>query len=326
MMNRYCEYGWSKAAICSKWGLSMHRFHGLGQFVAEEKKPRRIQVTAITESEKQQVIAYALSHTELNHREMSYRMIDEDVAYMSPSSVYRILRENNLLNRRDRKDKSHQWSPHDPVNAPDEVWQTDLLCILYRGRYYYCLSCIDVFSRFVVHQELCLSMTGHTIGEATRRAFQRTGKTPNIIQSDNGSCYISSEYRTLLSRAQVEHRRIHPHCPNENAEIERYHRTVRELVDPGDADDFHELNELIKERMDYYNYIRYHSAIGYITPYAQYTGKADKIIKARKQKLEKARKKRIKENIIRSINQPNTQMSKVARVPNQIFSKCAVFG
>lgn len=312
MMNRYCEYGWSKAAICRKWGLSLHRFQGLSHFVTEKKTNRRLQVTAITEREKQQVIDYALSHTELNHREMSYRMIDENVAFMSPSSVYRILRENNLLNRRDRKDKNHQWTPHDLVNAPDEVWQTDLFCILYRCRYYYCFSYIDVFSRFVVHQELCLAMTGHTIGEATLRAFERTGKTPNIIQSDNGSCYISSEYRTLLSRAQVEHRRIHPHCPNENAEIERDHRTVRELVDPGDAVDFRELNELIKERMNDYNYTRYHSAIGYGPPAAKYTGKAEKIIAERKRKLEKARKKRIQENIIRFVNKPNIQMSKAA--------------
>lgn len=312
MLNRYCHYGWSKQAICRKWGLSMHRFHGLGTFSAEKKNNHRIQVTAITEVEKQQVIDYALSHTELNHREMSYRMIDEDVAYMSPSSVYRILRENNLLNRRKEKGETNQWNPHDPVNAPDEVWQTDLLCILYRGRYYYCLSYIDVFSRFVVHQELCLSMTGYTIGEATHRAFEQTGKTPKIIQSDNGSCYISSEYRTLLSRAQVEHRRIHPHCPNENAEVERYHRTLRELVDPGDANDFQELNELIKERIDYYNYTRYHSAIGYVTPYVKYTGKAEKIIEERKRKLEKARKKRIEENIIRFVNQPGTQVPKAA--------------
>lgn len=312
MMKRYCHYGWSKQAICRKWGLSMHRFRGLGVFATDKKNNHKMQVTAITEPEKQRVIEYALCHTELKHREMSYRMIDENVAFMSPSSVYRILRENNLLNRREVQGKTNEWSPHEPVNAPDEVWQTDLLCILYKGRYYYCLSYIDVFSRFVVYQELCLSMTGYTIREATHRAFGRTGKMPNVIQSDNGSCYISSEYRTLLSRAQVEHRRIHPACPNENAEIERYHRTLRELLDPGEANDFQELGKLVKERIDYYNYTRYHSAIGYVPPAAKYTGKAEKIIEERKRKLEKARKKRIEENIIRFVNQPGIQMPNAA--------------
>lgn len=312
MLTRYSHYGWSKSAICRKWGLSLHRFYGLAEYTVTKQTKPRFQLTAITDAEKQEVIVYALSHTELNHREMSYRMIDEDVAYMSASSVYRILCKNNLLSRREKRDRNNQWSPHEGVAEPDEVWQTDLLYILYRGRYYYSLSYIDVFSRFVVYQEICLSMTGDTIGEATRRAFEQTGKTPNIIQSDNGSCYISSEYRTLLSRTQVEHRRIHPHCPNENAEIERYHRTFRELVYPNDAGDFQELNELIKERIDYYNYTRYHSAIGYVTPEAKYTGKAEKIIEERKQKLEKAKKKRIQQNIIRFVNQPKIQMSKAA--------------
>jgi transposase InsO family protein len=312
MLTRYNRYGWSKQAICRKWGLSMHRFYGLDAFTLSRGNTRPVQVTAITETEKKRVIDYALSHTELNHREMSYRMIDEDVACMSPSSVYRILSENNLLNRREKRDKSTQWNPHEAVSEPDGLWQTDLLTMFYRGRHYYSLSYIDVFSRFVVYQETCLSMTGDTIGEATDRAFDQTGKIPNVIQSDNGSCYISSEYRTILSKAEVDHRRIHPHCPNENAEIERYHRTFRELVYPDDADDFQQLGELIKERIHYYNYTRYHSAIGYVTPAAKYTGKAEKILDERKQKLEKAKKQRIQENIIKFVNQPKTELSKAA--------------
>ena len=52
-----------------------------------------MQLNAITDEEKQQVILYALAHTGLNHREMAYRMLDEGIAFMSPSSVYRILRK-----------------------------------------------------------------------------------------------------------------------------------------------------------------------------------------------------------------------------------------
>ena len=42
--------------------------------------------------EKQAVVRYALEHPEIRHREMSWRMVDEDVAYLSASTVYRILR------------------------------------------------------------------------------------------------------------------------------------------------------------------------------------------------------------------------------------------
>ena len=60
---------------------------------------------------------------------------------------------------------------------------------------------------------------------------------------------------------EIEHRLIHPRCPNENAEIEKYHKSI-----------------------------------GYITPYAKYTGKAEKIFSERQKKLKRAKNRRIKEN------------------------------
>lgn len=296
MLERYSNYGWSKNDICRKWGLSVQMFYSLKKMTPKPDTLRRIQLNAITPKEKRAVISYALSHTELNHREMSYRMIDEDIAFMSPSSVYRILKENNLLVQRGKRGKPERWNPHERLTGPDQVWQTDLMSISYEKRDYYFLSYLDVYSRFVVYYKLLMSMTGDTIRAATREALLITNRTPNIIQSDNGSGYISSEFRNYLSKSEIEHRRIHPHCPNENAEIERYHRTVRDLVDPDDAKDFEHLNELIKERIDYYDYQRYHSAIGFVTPWSKYNGEADQILEARKHKLEKARKKRMKQN------------------------------
>ncbi len=37
--------------------------------------------------EKQAVLAFACKHPELRHRELAWRMVDEDVAYLSPSTV-----------------------------------------------------------------------------------------------------------------------------------------------------------------------------------------------------------------------------------------------
>lgn len=308
MLERYSKYGWSKRSICRKWDISVQRFYFLKKDCSQNNKTtRRIQLNTITDEEKRAVISYALAHTDYNHRELSYRMIDENIAFMSSSSVYRILRENNLLYRRGVREKPEKWNPHETLQHPDQVWQTDLMSIRYQGRDYYFLSYMDVYSRFIVYYKLCTSMTGNTIKEATREAFKITKKQPNIIQSDNGSCYISSEYRNYLAKSEINHHRIHPHCPNENAEIERYHRTVRELLDPGDAKDFNHLHELIKEQIDHYNCDRYHSAIGFITPYSKYCGQADKILADRKLKLKKAKKQRIKINFQIYLSKNNNQ-------------------
>lgn len=169
--------------------------------------------------------------------------------------------------------------------------------IRYHGRDFYLLTYFDVYSRYVVYQSICTSMTGDTIKETSEQALIETGKTPEIIQSDNGSCYISSEYRSFVSKNKIKHRYIHPHCPNENSEIERYHRTARELADTGSEDDFVQFEQIYKHQKEYYNNVRYHSAIGFVTPYAKYTGQADGILAERKKKLEKAKEKRFKQNI-----------------------------
>lgn len=298
MLNRYSHYGWSKSAICRKWEVSLKTLRPKPPCRPFVKYGNRIALNAITDQEKTAVKAYALDHTALNHREMAYRMLDENVAFMSPSSVYRILKDNNLLAIRDRKDSEPSiWDPHQHPGAADAIWQTDLMIIRWRGKDYFLLSYIDVYSRFIPHHRLLTSMTGDTITDATQTYLTECHRLPKHIQSDNGSGYISLEYRSCLSKSDIKHHRIHPYCPNENAEIERYHRTLRDLIDVEDAQDFDQLNQLIKDQIDYYNYTRYHSAIGFITPYAKYTGKAEAIFKEREQKLTHARNLRKQQNL-----------------------------
>ncbi len=177
------------------------------------------------------------------------------------------------------------------------------MVIDFKNRDYYSLTYFDVYSGFAVYNEICLCMTGDSIKQASKRAIETSGRKPKVIQSDNGSCYISTEYRSFITKSEIEHRRIHPHCPNENAEIERYHRTVRELIDPTEVDSFEALNELFKERIRYYNYERYHSSIGYVAPHDMYTGKAKDILESRKRKLQIAKEQRIRENMQRIQNQ-----------------------
>jgi transposase InsO family protein len=312
MLERYIHYGWTKSAICRKWDVSPQAFRSLKKSTPKTDRPRRTPLNTITDEEKQKVIDYALTHTELNHREMTFRMIDEDIAFMSTSSVYRILRQNRLLRRREAKERPAKWNPHAALSGPDEVWQTDLMVLRFRNSDYYLLSYFDVYSRFVVYYEVCLSMTGDSIRHASKRAVKQTGRKPKVIQSDNGSCYISSEYRSFIDKSGIEHRKIHPHCPNENGEIERCHRTLRELVDPLEVDDYTALLELVKERIRYYNFERYHSAIGYVTPYAKDSGKAEVILESRKRKLQKAKERRIKQNLERIENEKLFQHKKAA--------------
>jgi len=156
MLDRYSNYGWSKRDICSKWGVNIQRFYLHKKYTPQNDKTlRRIQLNTITDDEKQAVIGYALSNIRYNHRELSYRMIDENIAFMSSSSAYRILRENNLLSTRKSRSKPENWDPHEKPCEPDQIWQTDLMVITFGNRDYYFLSYMDIYSRFIVYYKLC---------------------------------------------------------------------------------------------------------------------------------------------------------------------------
>jgi transposase InsO family protein len=138
-------------------------------------------------------------------------------------------------------------------------------------------------------------MTGSTVADAFQDALQKTGLHPKL-QTDNGSPFISHEFHCVIAKAGIDHRFIHPHCPNENAEIERVNRTIKEGIDLVDAESFEHLQEIIKERIDFYNNKRYHSRIGFITPYTKYRGNPEKIFLERKERLERAKQNRIQFN------------------------------
>ncbi len=103
---------------------------------------------------------------------------------------------------------------------------------------YYLVNFIDEYSRYVVHSELMVSMDGRSVSQAALRALETLpmngeGKVREqpIIRSDNGSGYISGEFKGLLSHHGLTHHRIKPSGSEENGLVERFHRTVQEKMD-----------------------------------------------------------------------------------------------
>jgi transposase InsO family protein len=94
---------------------------------------------------------------------------------------------------------------------------------------------MDEYSRYVVHWELLPGMDGLQVSWAAQRAIDALPKAPDgkplappEIRSDNGSGYISREFRLVLAENGLGHQQIKPHCPEENGLMERAIRTLRE--------------------------------------------------------------------------------------------------
>jgi putative transposase len=248
--------------------------------------------------EKELIITYALKYPNLSHRFLTWKMIDEDVAYVSPSSVYRLLKAENLVCRRPEGHEKRYRTDEEKATKPDERWQTDIHYIKIKGRTYYLVSFIDEYSRYIVYQELLTSMDKMSVSLAAQAALDKTGVNgETVVQSDNAKSYLSRDFKMVLSQRGVGHNRIHPYCPEENGVIERWHRTLDEAYEGKEVENLFDGREVIDKIVRWYNEERLHSALNYLRPIDYYRGKPEKLLEERRRKLIQARQRRKEKNL-----------------------------
>lgn len=242
---------------------------------------------------------YALAHPQDGYRRLAWMMVDEDVAYVSASSVYKALKEADLLWRWKRPD-GMRYKRVPPPERPHERWHTDLMYLWVNGRWYFLVSVLDGYSRFIVHWELLLSMRAdETTAVVERAKAKHPGQSPEVV-TDNGSQFTSREFRQLVKALAMKHIRIRTQHPESNGLIERYHRSLREGLSDKELADSYEAQDAITGWVAYYNEERLHASLHYLPPAEYLLGDPEQRIAERRRKLADGRAFRRSENRRRS--------------------------
>jgi putative transposase len=271
----------------------------------KEKSPpiKPVQVFEALPEEKLAVTKYALEHPEIRHRELAWRMVDDDVAYLSPSTVYRILLAESLMNRHRGRVKRYR-EEQEKAAYPDHIWATDFMYLKVQDEQFFVVTYIDEYSRYLVHWEILSTVDATAISTSAQAALQTlpqasdgTSSIKPIIRSDNGSGYVSGEFAGLLSFHGLTHHRIKPHCPEENGVMERANRTLREKLDEHELTGREQAQEVLTSIIANYNNQRLHSSLGYKPPATYYRGNPEAVDDARALKLRQARHKRRQANL-----------------------------
>src|SRR2546422_3080430 len=76
--------------------------------------------------------------------------------------------------------------------------------------------------------------------------------------------------RSSFANCCVASVRTSPFYPQSNGKIERWHQSLKgECIRPGVPLSIDDARRLVGRYVDYYNRVRHHSAIGYVTPLAK---------------------------------------------------------
>jgi len=299
-LNKSTFYNWYK--VYSEEGID-----GL----APSKRTSNKQWNSIPQEEKNLIVELALDYPHLSSRELAYKLTEEQQIFISESSVYRILKARGLITA----------PSHILLSAADEftnktgfvhqMWQTDFTYFKILGwGWYYLSTVLDDFSRYIVHWELCEGMkvqdVKRTVDRAIIKAKLVTKQRPRLL-SDNGSCYIASELKNYLkdnyNMDQVHGRPMHPQT---QGKIERYHRTMKNVVK---LDNYYCPEELVRALeifVNTYNNERYHESLKNLTPADVYYGRGEFILNEREKIKQKSLKKR-KENYEKMKKQQKNQ-------------------
>jgi transposase InsO family protein len=169
--------------------------------------------------------------------------------------------------------------------------------------WYYLSTVLDDYSRYIISWKLTTSMGASDVKDTLDQAIDETGvknisvrHRPRLL-SDNGPCYLSKALKIYLDEHQMTHTRGAPYHPMTQGKIERYHRSMKNVVKLEHYYSPWELERAIEAFVQYYNHKRYHESLDNVTPADMYFGRYHEIMGRRAQIKQQTLQQRRYENL-----------------------------
>lgn len=104
-------------------------------------------------------------------------------------------------------------------------------------------------------------------GALFKRAIYDNEEKTLVLRSDNGPQFISSLFEETCNNLKIEHERIPFKTPNKNAHIESFNNILEhECLACNEFETYAEGYKAVSEFIKFYNEVRIHSGINYLSP------------------------------------------------------------
>jgi putative transposase len=260
--------------VCDVLGVSRS-----GYYAWLDRKPS-------SRAQRRQQIGQAVrqSHQD-SHGIYGYRKVHEDLVkdlhvVCCKETVRNLMADLELSGRQKRRFIKTTDSRHDqPVaknllnrdftaTRPDQKWVADITYIRLMEGWLYLAVILDCFSRRVVGWSMSRHIDSALVCQALRMALLgRNPKSDLIHHSDRGVQYASQAIRDLLEQHQLTLSMSRKGDPWDNAMMESFFGTLkREWIDETYSTEEQARLEVFKYIEMFYNPVRRHSSLGYISP------------------------------------------------------------
>ena len=237
---------------------------------------------------REQIVDLALKYPEEAPRQLTYRFIDENAYFVSESSVYRILKGYDMIESPAFEVVTAKNKFDNPTKRVNEMWQTDFTQFLVIDwGWYYLSTVLDDHSRYILSYKLSPTMSAQDVEDTLKIALAKAGidkvkvyHKPRLL-SDNGPAYHSADLAKFLKERRIKHIHGAPYHPMTQGKIERWHRSMKNVVKLQNYYSPSELERAITEWVAYYNNQRYHESLDNVTPADVYFGIDMEVIKKR---------------------------------------------
>ena len=257
----------------------------------EDRSGKPYRVYELLPEERAAICEFALGYPQIGYRKLTWMMIDAGVACVGESSVYRVLSEADLLSRWKRS-RASSGEYHFRPTGPNQQWHTDVMYVWIAARFYFLLSFVDAYSRYVVHHKLLLSLKGAAVATELEAALEAAEDARPRVVHDHGSEFVNRDVAAVIKAHNLIDIKTRPRHPESNGIVERFNGTVRQESGDHYGGNYLQAAQIVAKLMYQYNEERLHAALGYMTPATWHRGRPDEVREERARRIAAARAQR----------------------------------